>query len=157
VLLKVAKYIDGQDQIAKRRVEEALRETGYGQGPLRTAATMKPTDLGALLLHGRLMSAAVGGPWQAALLSLLLSRGTCGLAQASDSPDEAVDSQARERYRAGQANPAHWNARQQLGAAEHSERRHGPQCCQGGYADETSTSSLTDRLGGRAVSSRPLC
>ena len=44
----------------------------------------------------------------------------CGLAQASGRPDEAVDSQARERYRADQANPAHRNALQQLGAAEHS-------------------------------------
>jgi len=55
VLLKVyAKCIDGQDQIAKRRIEDALRETSDGQatgtdyrGPPRTAGTMTPVDLGA--------------------------------------------------------------------------------------------------------------
>ena len=51
VLLKVyAKCIDGQDQIAKRRIEDALRETDDAAAPatetLRTAATMTPTDLG---------------------------------------------------------------------------------------------------------------
>jgi hypothetical protein len=52
VLLKVyAKCIDGQDQIAKRRIEDAPRETATVRPPtnrpLRTATTTTTTDLGA--------------------------------------------------------------------------------------------------------------
>jgi integrase len=54
VLLKVyAKCIDGQDQIAKRRIEDALREpdddpaTARTTEPPRTGAKMTPADLGS--------------------------------------------------------------------------------------------------------------
>src|SRR5580658_2435752 len=70
------------------------------------------------------------------ILALVLADHSAGeraaLAQASDGPEEAVDSQAGERDRAGPADPADRDALQQLGAAEHRERGHGPQGRQGG-------------------------